>query len=104
MPFGNSQFLEERQQLLWKEYEEVSFQEEVLWFQKSTSKWLTFGDRNSKYFHGITVVRRRMNKIECLQDEAGNWVNEAEELENMVTGFYKELFRDHEAYTPFCLA
>lgn len=48
MNLGNFQMLEERQNSLWRDYKEVLFQEEVLWFQKSRSKWLTFGDRNSK--------------------------------------------------------
>nr|KYP48675.1 hypothetical protein KK1_029657 [Cajanus cajan] len=46
---------------LWSEYEHVLIQEELLWFQKSRYKWLELGDRNTKYFHGSTLIRRRKN-------------------------------------------
>ncbi|XP_020206760.1 uncharacterized protein LOC109791822 [Cajanus cajan] len=54
-------FLEELSKKLWSEYEHVLIQEELLWFQKSRYKWLELGDRNTKYFHGSTLIRRRKN-------------------------------------------
>ncbi|KAB2004484.1 hypothetical protein ES319_D11G202000v1, partial [Gossypium barbadense] len=36
--------------------------EELLWFQKSSTAWLENDDRNTKYFHGRTMVRHRTNK------------------------------------------
>lgn len=72
MTYVFSHQLQARQQEIWRQYEEVLGQEELPWFQKSRSKWLAFGDRNSKYFHGITAVRRRRNKVDFIQDEDGN--------------------------------
>lgn len=66
MVFNNNPHLVEQQYNIWKEYEEVLGQEEILWFQKSRSKWLAFGDKNSRYFHGITIVRRRRNMVEMI--------------------------------------
>lgn len=43
-----------------KEWMEVLIQEEVLWMQKSRVDWLHFGDRNTKFFHTTTLVRRRL--------------------------------------------
>lgn len=98
-----SPHLEEAQHYLWKEYEEVLQQEEVLWFQKSRAKWLHFRDRNSRFFHGVTTIRRKRNSFDILQDNEGQWVSDPEELEKMASNFYKELFCDNSGTTPFCL-
>lgn len=36
---------------LQKEYNQILFQEELHWFQKSRDNWIKLGDRNTKYFH-----------------------------------------------------
>ena len=53
----------------WRGYEQVLVKEELHWFQKSRAKWLYLGDRHTKYFYGITIIRRRKNKYEMLKDE-----------------------------------
>lgn len=54
---------------LLKELEVVLEQEEVIWFQKSREKWVVHGDRNTKFFHMSTVIRRRRNRVEMLKAE-----------------------------------
>lgn len=68
--------LEEEQKKLWSVYNQVLSQEELLWYQKSRSKWLHSGDRNCRFFHGVTAVRHRRNSYVVLQDEDGNWIGE----------------------------
>lgn len=58
--------LERTHSCLWLEYQQVLGQEELLWFQKSRSKWLYYGDRNTNFFHGITAVHRRKNSFDML--------------------------------------
>ncbi|XP_019451752.1 PREDICTED: uncharacterized protein LOC109353844 [Lupinus angustifolius] len=82
------------------EYEGVLHEEELLWFQKSRSKWLIYGDRNTRFFHASTVIRRRRQNISILQDEEGNWIHEREELEIMATTFFKKLYTEDGASTP----
>lgn len=76
-------------------------QEELIWFQKSRSKWLEFGDRNTRFFHGVTTIRRRKNHITTLQNDNGDWVHDVKLLENMATNYYKDLFKDTAIYPLF---
>ena len=49
---------------LLKEFEIVLEQEEVIWFQKLREKWIAHGDRNTKFFHMSTIIRRRRNQVD----------------------------------------
>nr|KYP61054.1 Retrovirus-related Pol polyprotein LINE-1 [Cajanus cajan] len=62
------------------------------------------GDRNTKYFHGTTIIRRRRNRIEKLLNDNNEWINQPEEMESLVTSFYKDLFCDPGGATRFCLS
>lgn len=51
--------------------------------QKSRVEWLKMGDRNTKFLHTSTLIRRRMNKIEQLKNEEGEWVRDCIGVKNM---------------------
>ncbi|XP_029152412.1 uncharacterized protein [Arachis hypogaea] len=70
--YSQDSFLEKLQKDLWLECENILIQEEILWFQKARCKWIKFGDRNTKFFHGSTMIRRRRNKITSLQNDNGD--------------------------------
>lgn len=57
---------------LQREYSSILAQEELLWYQKSRENWVRFGNKNTKFFHAQTVVRRRRNKVVGL-DLQGIW-------------------------------
>ena len=44
---------------------------EVQWKQKSQELWLKKGDRNTKFFHLSTIIRRRLNHIKAIKSEDG---------------------------------
>lgn len=71
-----------------------------MWFQKARSKWLFFGDRNTRYFHGVTTIRRRKNTYDVLQDTDGNWIGEREKIEEMVTSYFQDLFSNDTPREP----
>ena len=79
-----------------KDLEEVWLREEKYWFQRSRIKWLADRDKNSKFFHQITVQRRRMNKILCIKDENGRWIEEESEIQENLKNFDTCLFKTVE--------
>lgn len=43
------------------DYNNILAQEEIHWYQKSRAKWITQGERNTRYFHLTSISRRRAN-------------------------------------------
>lgn len=81
-----------REDELLKEFEEVLEQEEVIWFQKSREKWIALGERNTKYFHTSTIIRRKRNRIESLKNDDGVWVTDGADLEKMAVDYFTRLY------------
>ncbi|MCH86708.1 RNA-directed DNA polymerase (Reverse transcriptase), partial [Trifolium medium] len=77
---------------LWGEYNVIVKQEEVYWQHQSHTKWLTLGDKNTRFFHMSALQRRRKNKIAALQDNNGQWIYEENALQNLMVNFYKNLY------------
>lgn len=79
-----------------KEYEEelevVWSREERFWLQRSRIKWLWWGDRNTKFFHQRTLMRRQRNRVTRLKDENGMWLEEEEQIAERIKGYFQELF------------
>ncbi|KAF7806607.1 putative ribonuclease H protein At1g65750 family [Senna tora] len=89
-----SAYLRKIQFEVWKEYEKVLNEEESIWRQKSRHQWVVQGDRNTRFFHISTLVRRKRNKIEGLKNEEGEWIFEDETLQKMTTEYFGELYRE----------
>lgn len=66
-----------------REWSDILLQEELLWLQKSRIDWLKLGDKNTKFLHTSTLLRRRRNKIAMLQKEDGEWVSDKQELNDL---------------------
>ncbi|XP_072064261.1 uncharacterized protein [Arachis hypogaea] len=81
---------EERE--LQSEYSNLLMQEELFWYQKSREHWVRFRDRNTKFFHMQTIMRRKRNKVQGLFLEDGRWSTDPQELEECAIGFYRDLF------------
>ncbi|XP_021730835.1 uncharacterized protein LOC110697764 [Chenopodium quinoa] len=60
-----------------KEMLDILEQEEIFWFQKSRdAEAICDGDRNTRFFHLSTIIRRRRNRIETLKDSNDEWVTD----------------------------
>lgn len=49
-------------------------EEEIYWRQKNRTLWLRGGDRNTKYFHAKTKLRKVRNRITRLKNSMSQWV------------------------------
>lgn len=74
------------------EFNVILHQEAVFWQQKSGLKWLQEGERNAKFFHLTTIIRRRRNKIEGLLNDQGELVVDYNELQLIAMGYFHNLF------------
>lgn len=77
-----------------RELDDILHEEEMLWFQKSRMEAIKDGDRNTKFFHLATIIRRQRNKLLMLQNEENNWVNDPIEVKAMIVRYWQELFTE----------
>ncbi|GAU48983.1 hypothetical protein TSUD_245740 [Trifolium subterraneum] len=73
-------------------YENILFQEEALWFQKSREQWVKLGSRNTSFFHAQCIIRRKRNKIHGIRLSSGEWCTDPEVMKTEALNFFKELF------------
>ncbi|XP_019171541.1 PREDICTED: uncharacterized protein LOC109167085 isoform X2 [Ipomoea nil] len=58
------------------ELEDILFQEELLWYQRSREDWIASGDRNTRYYHAATMVKNSNKRVYRLKDDNGEWIEE----------------------------
>lgn len=90
------QHLIELEKSLRVELETVLHQEELLWFQKSRMDAIRDGDRNTKFFHLSTVIRRKRNKIGMLKNADGSWITKPLVVKQLVVQYLECLFTEEE--------
>ncbi|TYH19504.1 hypothetical protein ES288_A05G357000v1 [Gossypium darwinii] len=69
--------------------------EESYWAQRSRSKWLREGDRNTRYFHSKATGWLKKNFIEKLKHMDGNWVTSSKDISQVVKNYFLGLFRSN---------
>jgi endonuclease/exonuclease/phosphatase family metal-dependent hydrolase len=84
---------------LQQEYNKILSQEEMLWYQKSRENWVKYGNRNTKFFHTQTIIRRRRNKISGLNVE-NIWCTDASILKREASKFFMNLFQSNDPCNP----
>ncbi|XP_016203967.1 uncharacterized protein LOC107644592 [Arachis ipaensis] len=68
---------------------------EIHWKQMSRSRHAKYMDKNTRYFHNLTLARRRSNRIDALVI-SGRLVRNQARIKSTIRDFYKNLYR-HEA-------
>ena len=66
-------------------------QEEIVWFQKSRTKWIQDGDR-TKYYHLKAINRKKRNKILMLRDIQGKWIDDKVQIRDKISLHFQDLF------------
>uniref|UniRef100_A0A2N9ERH6 CCHC-type domain-containing protein n=1 Tax=Fagus sylvatica TaxID=28930 RepID=A0A2N9ERH6_FAGSY len=79
--------------------------DEELWALKSRVGWVVEGDRNTKFFHTSTIVRRRANKIVRLRNSVGEWITDNDLIRLHIQQGFVDLFSTSHLHPPsgFCL-
>lgn len=75
------------------ELETLLRDQEMYWQQRGKAEWLKAGDKNTSFFHAKASIREQVNKIDGLRDETGVWRTNKRQLEGMVDGYFRNLFR-----------
>ncbi|KAI9113491.1 hypothetical protein K1719_015418 [Acacia pycnantha] len=87
-----SNFLLDLETSLREDLEDVYFQEELLWLQKSSSEWICLGDRNTKYYHMKALIRKKKNFVSQLKITDGSWIQDEDHLAAHVRQYFIDLF------------
>jgi hypothetical protein len=74
--------------------------EEDFWALKSRVGWVVEGDRNTKFFHTSTLVRRRSNKIVRLRNSVGEWITDSNNIRLHIQQGFVELFSTSHLHVP----
>uniref|UniRef100_A0A803P7K6 Reverse transcriptase domain-containing protein n=1 Tax=Cannabis sativa TaxID=3483 RepID=A0A803P7K6_CANSA len=73
---------------------------ELMWKQRSRELWLMQGDRNSKFFHASTMVRRKRNHIWALHDKNGRRKELERDKGHILMDFFSDLFKSSNPTIP----
>ncbi|KAL0000485.1 hypothetical protein SO802_014266 [Lithocarpus litseifolius] len=76
------------------------FRSETLWRQKSREIWLKLGDKNSKFFHLSTIIRRRRNHIDAIKKDDGSWITKSKQIRQLFFESYKQQYQEEEICFP----
>lgn len=86
-----STYLKNLETQLQEEYDEALKFEELYWLQKSNLQWFVHGKRNTRFFHLVSVCRRRRNSVRRLMVD-GEWCEDQNVLRKEVNDFYTKLY------------
>ena len=75
-----------------EEYSTILKLEEDFWALKSRINWVVEGDRNTKFYHTSTLIRRRYNKIAKIRNSVGEWIVESDLIRTHIQHGFTQLF------------
>nr|XP_023904633.1 uncharacterized protein LOC112016320 [Quercus suber] len=92
-------FLVDLERNLTLEFVKISKLKEKLWAMKSQLSGLVEGYRNTSFYHSLVLVRKRRNRIICMKDRAGNWIQGENEIVEFIRNGYVTLFSSSHSHS-----
>lgn len=77
------------------EYMKLLEKQETYWKQRAKQLWLQGGDRNTRYFHNYASGRKRMNTLQRIKNDEGEWKETTEEIQGVIEDYFSKLFTAH---------
>jgi len=97
---GAPRYLLKLERKLRSELDQTLDQIAMLWFQKAREDQIRDGDRNTKYFHTATIIRRRFNQINAIKDGDGMWCTDSSKIKQLLVAHFRTLFCDDTSGQP----
>ncbi|XP_038980099.1 uncharacterized protein LOC120110150 [Phoenix dactylifera] len=72
-------------------------QHEIFWRQKSRVQWVSEGDRNTRFFHRSTIIRRQRSMIHSLRAGSGHRVEGEPAIRQVLLDFFRSRWTEGEA-------
>jgi len=68
-------------------------QDDAYWRQRAKPHWYKDGDRNTKFFHASATVRKKVNRITSLDDDASNKITNEAGLREVARNYFVNIFQ-----------
>ncbi|KAI8525452.1 hypothetical protein RHMOL_Rhmol13G0231200 [Rhododendron molle] len=75
-----------------EELELTLLREEMYQHQRSRLNWITYGDKNTAFFHATVIQRRQRNQLTRLKNNEGVWLSEDHEINEHLSEYFSKLF------------
>lgn len=75
-----------------RELDDILAKEELYWKKKSSVSLLKEGERNTRFFHTTTIIRRHKNHITRIKLDGGNWCEDQRVLKEAARDFFVKLY------------
>ncbi|KAG5532409.1 hypothetical protein RHGRI_026893 [Rhododendron griersonianum] len=95
-PFSQDNLTRERE--IVKEIEILLLREEMAFHQRARVNWLSYGDKNSAFFHACMNQRRQRNQLLMLKAAGGNWVEDEDGINDLIYDYFSGLFESSGAW------
>lgn len=89
---NNDGSLNDLERALRSKYEDLLAKEEIYCHQRSRIRWITHGDKNTKFFHAYASWRKRKNSIQQILNDDNQWIQNCSEIIRPFVNHFRAIF------------